>query len=377
MLARLLPLLPSFGVTRLAVLTGLDVIGIPVAGAVRPNSRTVSVHQGKGATLAQAKVSALMEALECACAETADLPLHLAEAAALGEAALDVTRLPRCAGGPDPRDVRLLWVQGYDLGSGAPVWVPRELVTVDFCAPPVPGAGVFQATTNGLASGATTAQAALHGLCEAIERDAVALWQARGPEVRARCQVDPAGVGGPAAGALLRRCQAAGQAVTLWDVTSDIGVPVFMCLLVDPTGVVQPELGSACRPDADAALAAAIAEAAQARVTTISGARDDMPPESFSHAAQTGRAAAAQAMANTMANTMASTGGRPFVARDIGAGDPSAAVLRHLEAAGIGRPAAVTLTRADLRIPVLRIVVPGLEGLFDPDGEYRPGARAA
>ena len=136
MLAGLLPLMPRFGVTRLAVLTGLDVVGIPVAAAVRPNSCTVAVHQGKGATLAQAKISALMEALECFCAETAALPLHLATAEELGEAALDVRRLPRCRGGPHPCSVRLLWVQGRDLGSGAPVWVPRELIAADFRDPP-------------------------------------------------------------------------------------------------------------------------------------------------------------------------------------------------------------------------------------------------
>jgi ribosomal protein S12 methylthiotransferase accessory factor len=39
------------GVTRIANVTGLDRIGIPVAIAVRPNSRSVSVAQGKGQTV--------------------------------------------------------------------------------------------------------------------------------------------------------------------------------------------------------------------------------------------------------------------------------------------------------------------------------------
>jgi hypothetical protein len=46
-LARLLPLLPSMGITRLANVTGLDTIGIPVVMAVRPNGRALSVAQGK------------------------------------------------------------------------------------------------------------------------------------------------------------------------------------------------------------------------------------------------------------------------------------------------------------------------------------------
>ncbi|HUF45884.1 MAG TPA: YcaO-like family protein, partial [Aestuariivirgaceae bacterium] len=63
-LARLEATKHRFGITRIAVVTGLDRIGIPVALVTRPNSRSVAVSQGKGATLAAAKVSALMEAIE-------------------------------------------------------------------------------------------------------------------------------------------------------------------------------------------------------------------------------------------------------------------------------------------------------------------------
>src|SRR4051795_11994988 len=47
-LARVRPLMARMGITRLGNITGLDRIGIPVAVAVRPNSRSVSVSQGKG-----------------------------------------------------------------------------------------------------------------------------------------------------------------------------------------------------------------------------------------------------------------------------------------------------------------------------------------
>ena len=57
-LARLLPLLPAMGITRVADLTGLDRIGLPVAAAFRPNSRSLAVHQGRGYSRAAAKVSA-------------------------------------------------------------------------------------------------------------------------------------------------------------------------------------------------------------------------------------------------------------------------------------------------------------------------------
>src|SRR5438128_6247560 len=63
-LARVRPHMARMGITRLGNITGLDRIGIPVAIAVRPNSRSVSVSQGKGLDLPQAMASALMEACE-------------------------------------------------------------------------------------------------------------------------------------------------------------------------------------------------------------------------------------------------------------------------------------------------------------------------
>ena len=68
------PLLGRFGITRLADITGLDFLGVPVAQAVRPGAATVTVSQGKGATRAAAMVSAAMEAIELSCAENAVPP---------------------------------------------------------------------------------------------------------------------------------------------------------------------------------------------------------------------------------------------------------------------------------------------------------------
>ncbi|MFD2442135.1 hypothetical protein ACFSS8_22245 [Paracoccus kondratievae] len=50
-LARLTALMPAIGITRLANLTGLDRIGLPVTMACRPNARSLVVAQGKGWTL--------------------------------------------------------------------------------------------------------------------------------------------------------------------------------------------------------------------------------------------------------------------------------------------------------------------------------------
>ena len=69
--------MPGMCITRIANVTGLDSIGIPVVVVCRPNSRSLSVSQGKGLDLEAAKASALMESIEGYHAEHIDLPLRV------------------------------------------------------------------------------------------------------------------------------------------------------------------------------------------------------------------------------------------------------------------------------------------------------------
>ena len=63
-LAAVTPLLAQYGITRLADVTGLDTLRVPVVMAVRPLALTLTVAQGKGVTLEAARASAAMEAIE-------------------------------------------------------------------------------------------------------------------------------------------------------------------------------------------------------------------------------------------------------------------------------------------------------------------------
>ena len=54
---------PVMGITRVANVTGLDNVGVPVVTVSRPNSRSLAVTQGKGVDLTAAKASALMESI--------------------------------------------------------------------------------------------------------------------------------------------------------------------------------------------------------------------------------------------------------------------------------------------------------------------------
>ncbi len=375
-LARVMPLAARMGVTRVAVLTGLDHVGIPVAAAVRPNSRSIAVHQGKGGSLAAAKASAIMEAAEMFHAEHIRLPLCLASFAELRQDAMaaDPSALPRTGAKLDD-DQRLLWIEGRDVATGAAIWVPHELVSTDFTAAAAPGSGCFQATSNGLAAGNHRLEAVLHGLYEAIERDAVALWRCRSGVPGARA-VDPSSIDGKLSCKLLSRFTQAGIVPHIWDITSDIALPTFLCLAMpdDAADGLEPELGSGCHADRDVALARALSEAAQARVTRISGARDDFLPNGYGSDARGARLAAARAWLRSPAHRhyhASPSWTAATLQQDLDL------VLRRLAEVGLQQIVWVDLTRPEFGIPVGRVVVPGLEGPWTPAGEgYTPGARA-
>ena len=67
----------ALGITRVADVTRLDTIGLPVVVVHRPNVRSLSVSQGKGVSLAAAKASGLMEAIELYFGARANLALLL------------------------------------------------------------------------------------------------------------------------------------------------------------------------------------------------------------------------------------------------------------------------------------------------------------
>jgi YcaO-like protein with predicted kinase domain len=363
------------GITRLGNITGLDRIGIPVAIAVRPNSRSVSVSQGKGLELPQAMASALMEACEGFHAEDIGPIRHIAFRE-LEHSATVVDPASLCAGARDfDAAAAIDWIEGYDLLRAEACWVPAEVVHTDYTRPRPDG--YFLAGSNGLASGNHPAEAAAAALYELVERDAVALWMAQPLRRRTSCAVDLASVDDADCRDLLDRYGVAGIAVRVWDVTTDIGTAAFLCEIRDPSAA-DPRLpsrfhGSGCHADRAIALVRALTEAAQTRLTYIAGIRDDLSPTEYAAAPGDGiRDALLDALARE-------TSPGAFAAAPSFAADDLAADLRsslgRLADAGLDRVIAVDLTRPDFMIPVVRLVIPGLE--WDPHHpNYRPGSRA-
>jgi len=373
-LARFRPLASRMGITRLGNITGLDRIGIPVAIAVRPNSRSVSVSQGKGLDLTQAMASALMEAIEGFHAEeVAEGRRASYREIAADDAVVDPTAL--CTTGqPFDADAAICWLEGSDLLKQEPCWVPAEIVHTDYTQPLD---GYFLAGSNGLASGNQLVEAISAAICELVERDAVALWSASGMRERARRALDIPSVDDPDCLALLAKYDMAGIAVRLWNITTDIGIAAFLCDIRDLSaggpGQLHEFHGAGCHPDRAVALARALTEAAQTRLTYITGIRDDLLPAEYEEPPNIDVFAA---LLDALRQETA-----PHSFHDV----PSFSAsdlrqdlqweLERLGSAGISRAVAVDLTRPDFEIPVVRVVIPGLEGdIRHP--HYTPGPRA-
>jgi YcaO-like protein with predicted kinase domain len=378
--ARVQSLLPLMGITRVANVTGLDTIGIPVVMVIRPNARSLSVSQGKGAELASARASGLMEAIELYHAEHITHPLKLATFNELRftHRMVDVSALPALSVSQFHGHFRTLWIEGRSLFDEGSTWVPYELVHMDYTLPLPSGSGSFLMSSSGLASGNHLLEAVNHALCELIERDATTLFRLSGQEAQRRLRVDPSTVDDPGCRALLEQYARARVEVGIWDTSSDVGVAAFSCTIVDsdpePQRPIGPMGGMGCHPCRAVALSRALTEAAQSRLTLITGARDDVR-----HMGPQGSEEELEAAVRMRDTLVAEPRAHRFQdAPDFQAGtleEDHSWLLGRLRAAGLGEAVVVDLTRPHFGIPVVRVIVPGLEPLNDIPG-YMPGARA-
>lgn len=375
-LARVEPLMGTMGITRVANVTGLDRIGIPVVMVCRPNSRSVAVSQGKGLDLDAAKASGLMESVETWHAERITLPLVLGSFNDLREthALVEVGTLPRVEGSRYRANLPMLWIECRNICSNEPTWLPYELVHTNYTLPSPPGHGCFPASTNGLASGNHGLEAACHAICEVIERDSTSIWHQLSRARRAATRLDLDTVVDDACREVLERLRCANLRVAAWDTTSDVGVPSFYCFITDIDSE-QGHLGAGagCHPAKQIALLRALTEAIQTRTTYIAGSRDDLMPGEFTRSGILEKHRAVDAL---IARNEASRDFADIPSREFETFEADLRWLRErLESAGIDSVFTIDLTKPDLGLSVVRAVIPGLEAPHDED-DYVPGPRA-
>lgn len=369
-IARVLPMARDLGITRLANITFLDRIGIPVYQCIRPNSRTLSVSQGKGVTFLEAKIGALMESVESWHAEQPradEWHGSLRDLRNAGKKAVDVDRLPKAKQQAFDEERQIAWWKGADLSTGAEVWVPREVASLDRTRSRENRSGILQRTSLGLASGNSASEATLHALFEIIERDAYASWLGRtGGDLSTADWLELATLPEPAR-SLAEMATRAGVLVGISELPSRVEIPCYQCIFVScDTDAFGPAYawGMGCHAARGVALVRCITEAAQTRLTLISGARDDLEHDHYAHFAN-------RSAAINLAQQLNAARRTGFVERPGPVGsrmrDLLTSLSNRLADAGCGQVVGVNLTDERLRLPVVKLVVPGMKSPADGD----------
>ena len=364
LVARMRPRFGEVGITRLAEMTGLDTVGWPVWAAVRPNAPTLSVCQGKGSSVEAAQASAIMEAVEISVAERVG-PTLIASPSTLRARHEPFDLLPgfirRGRALPAPQQ-EIGWMRGHDLMTDHDVWVPAQAVKID----PTDPERLYWQSSDGLGSGNLMIEAVLHGLSERIERDAGEFWHLRSDQEVADACIDPETL---FCEEVSRQASAVARAdlhLRLFDITSEVGVPTFFATISPvPDGRESRwchfdlASGMGCRLDPGRAAAAAIGEALQTRLTTISGARDDFQPGLY------GQPIASDILVYPRCEA-ARTPSRSAPA-EVPLAEALGVMMHRLRAAEVGRLVVVCLHEDD-DFAVAKVLVPDLE--------MPPGARA-
>ncbi len=370
---RIEPLCKTAGITRVADITGLDRVGIPVFSSIRPDARSgaITVYNGKGASVTQARVSAIMEALERYSGEWREdaLVRRSVDDMLSSDNALD----PRSLILPQRTAIHVMsqpvaWVKGVDLIENEDVWVPASAAFHPYSSPK--DLALFRTNTNGLASGNTMEEAVVHGLCELIERDAWSICESRrrvigdvvAPKDERMVQM------------MLEKFSSSGIEVRLKDLTSDIGLPTFAAA-ADDVRLQDPallSLGMGTHLNPKITVIRALTEVAQSRLTQIHGAREDTVRGKATR--QMGYERVKRLNQMWFADSQRSVPLTEYQSLDTAdLFDDLQVILARLVKHGFKRVVAVDLTRKELNIPVVKMIVPGLE-VFAMD-EERAGPR--
>jgi ribosomal protein S12 methylthiotransferase accessory factor len=250
-------------------------------------------------------------------------------------------------------DDDLYWIWGYDLVKQESILVPGCSVYHPFN---VDEGFLFGTNTNGLASGNTMEEAVFHGLTELIERDAWSITRftrelsdAILVEDKPENQflID-----------LIEKFDSADIQVVAKDISSDIGVPVIAAFAQDLIHEsMMPIAGFGAHLDPKVALARALLELTTTRVLLIQkfgieGMRKTVPSYLQDENGYEDPRFYAYEQRNLSELEV------PYsqdVLEDI------KAVVAKLKARGLQKIIAVDLTRPEIGIPVVRMIVPGLE----------------
>ena len=375
-LKRAIPLLEKAGMDPLEDITDRDNLGIPVYSVYRKKTAkgTFGNYNGKGATPEQAKASAVMEALE----------RYSAELRESDEIAYGTMQQMRDSGMPfvEPADLilparimgmvesaEIAWTMCYDIMRGEDVWVPACAVFYPYY--PDGDLQLFRFHTNGIAAGNTIEEAILHAMFEVIERDA---WSIAESFNRTNADVIIEDDGSVPA-MLLKKFEEAGIKIRLKDLTTDVGVTTIGASS-DDIRTKDPEMldiGVGTHLNPEIAAIRALTEVAQSRTTHKHGLKVNAELQKRTREMGYEKVKEANALwyndsKKRIRLKEMKDEATEYVLDDI------EVVLGKLMDAGFDRVIIADLTRPEIGVPAVRVIIPGME-VSTMDSE-REGLRA-
>jgi ribosomal protein S12 methylthiotransferase accessory factor len=349
------------GITRVADITGLDRLGIPVFTSMRPRAEegAITVYNGKGFTAQEAEVSAIMEGVERYSAEKGSYRIvtgSYTELEKTSQSILDPATLILPGARNYSYGEELEWVAGFSIARKTDVLVPAEAVFHPYHRTNQ----LFRTNTNGLAAGNVMEEAVFHALMELIERDAWSLFEVDASRCR-DLEVSASDCGYQPVREILSRLEAASVKAYIKDITSDVGIPTFAAAMDDEVtkdpALLSLGVGTHLAPEI--AVLRALTEAAQSRLTTIHGTREDTFKAEYARRIgydrlkRINRRWFASSEERVRLADLESHASNDFLV-DI------ECTVKRLGGAGLREVIVVDLTREGVGIPAVRVLVPGL-----------------
>jgi ribosomal protein S12 methylthiotransferase accessory factor len=362
------------GITRVADITGLDRLGIPVFTSMRPRAEegAITVYNGKGFTAQEAEVSAIMEGVERYSAEKGNYRIVTGSYAELKETShgiLDPATLIVPSARNYSYDEELEWAEGFSITRDTNMLVPAEAVFHPYHRTNQ----LFRTNTNGLAAGNVMEEAVFHALMELIERDAWSLFEVDASKCR-DLEMSASDCGYQPVREIFSRLEAASVKAYIKDITSDVGIPTIAAAMDDEVtkdpALLSLGVGTHLVPEI--AVLRALTEAAQSRLTTIHGTREDTFKAEYARRIGYDRLKRinkkwfAPSKERVRLTDLKSHASNDFLV-DI------EYTVKCLDSVDLREVIVVDLTRESVEIPAVRVLVPGLS-LYALDKE-RTGFR--
>ena len=407
-LSNITPICKKIGVTRICDITYLDRLYIPNYCSVLPGTEdSIWVYSGKGPTKKHAKVSALMESIEryCSLSSTWSGPIsgsYFELSKTYKVLHPDEVVEPVESYYSDKGSI-IDFIPGYDLLNEQEVLVPAQLAFSRYFSK-LPSVDAFPYShTNGLASGNVIEEAICQALCEVIERDAASIAELCASSIpysvlekitSSLKNTEKVGSDLKSSGInfvddssifldvdiskfadefepikyLVKRFTDAGISLLIKDITQkDIGIPTFVASSIEwiSSNYGYFAYGYGTHLDSRVALIRAITEMSQTRAVNIQGARDDCKKIEYKENDEIYKRkwqfmpATSSHLRACNKSTIPFSKIKSYVMDDIL--DDIKFILNRLKNSGLKRVIVVDLTHPELGIPVVRVIVPGLE----------------